>query len=308
MTEHPPTLTILTATWNRADLLGRLYRSIRDTIPPTANVEWLIVDDGSTDGTAELVASWPPAGRLAIRRCAVPHGGKHRALNEGFERARGDWILVVDSDDYLLPGAWSVIGDTFREADRAGAKMAIMPVTVTGTTRQYRFVQPGRAVSMGTRFRSEPPFDASFAMHRSLAELRLPEFAGEAFMAEGAFFYALPADLGVWLGDTPCVAVEYQATGLSHTLLQQRVSSPRGAMLNAQVSLRVAERPSVRMRALANYARFWWHAVLAARRPLRPATAAQALVIPLGLPFALADRIKLFLKGPRIATTLEEAG
>ena len=305
---HPPTLTILTPTWNRAELLGRLYRSIQDTIPPSADVEWLIVDDGSTDDTADLVGGWQAAGPLSIRRCAVPHGGKHRALNAGFGQAGGDWILVVDSDDHFLPGAWQVITDTFAQADRAGAKTVIMPVTVTGAASQYRFTHSNRMVSMATRFRSEPPFDSSFAMHRSIAALRFPEFAGEAFMAEGAFFYAMPDDLGVWLGDTPCVAVEYQPTGLSHTILQQRVSSPRGAMLNAQISLRVAERRSVRLRALANFARFWWHAVLGGRPTLGPATAIQALMIPLGLPFALADRIKLVLKGPHIAPAVEEAG
>lgn len=91
--------TVLTATYNRASYLPRVYESL--CAQTFRDFEWVIVDDGSTDGTRELVASWKSF--FPIRYTWKPNGGKHTAINLGAQMAAGDLVFIVDSDDQCLP-------------------------------------------------------------------------------------------------------------------------------------------------------------------------------------------------------------
>lgn len=92
-------LTVFTPTYNRADKLPRLYESLcRQSI---YDFEWLIIDDGSSDNTADLVQPFLTEQRFAVRYIQKENGGKHTAYNLALEQARGEWFLCVDSDDFL---------------------------------------------------------------------------------------------------------------------------------------------------------------------------------------------------------------
>lgn len=80
-------LTIFTPTYNRAYILNKLYESL--CVQTCQDFEWLIVDDGSTDNTKELVDEWIGEGRIAIRYVYQQNGGKQRAYNDiGFVSAK----------------------------------------------------------------------------------------------------------------------------------------------------------------------------------------------------------------------------
>ncbi len=98
-----PLFTILTPTFNRERTLERAYRSVAKQ--QHRDFEWLIVDDGSTDGTAAMVAAWQAEAAFPIRYVHQPNGHKKVALNRGFLLARGEFIVILDSDDALTPDA-----------------------------------------------------------------------------------------------------------------------------------------------------------------------------------------------------------
>src|SRR5579883_1323984 len=91
--------TVLTPTYNRVGYLGRVYESL--CAQTFRDFEWIIVDDGSTDGTQELVSSWKPF--FPIRYTWKPNGGKHTAVNVGVAMAAGEFTLILDSDDHCIP-------------------------------------------------------------------------------------------------------------------------------------------------------------------------------------------------------------
>jgi glycosyltransferase involved in cell wall biosynthesis len=91
--------TVLTPTFNRARYLELLYESL--CAQTFKDFEWVIVDDGSTDGTGELVASWKSF--FPIRYAWKPNGGKHTAVNHGVRMAAGELLFILDSDDRCLP-------------------------------------------------------------------------------------------------------------------------------------------------------------------------------------------------------------
>ena len=92
-------ITVFTPAYNRAHTLEKLYRSLqRQTFQ---NFEWLIVDDGSSDGTGELVNKWQAEeNSFPIHYAWQENGGKCRAINHGLKLAAGELFFTVDSDDY----------------------------------------------------------------------------------------------------------------------------------------------------------------------------------------------------------------
>ncbi len=97
-------ITVFTPTYNRAYILETLYRSLQRQ--SYHDFEWLVVDDGSSDGTQALVDLWQKEDNpFPIRYYKKENGGKCRAINYALERARGELFFTVDSDDYLTDDA-----------------------------------------------------------------------------------------------------------------------------------------------------------------------------------------------------------
>lgn len=97
-------ITIFTPTYNRYSLIDNLYQSLLKQTQK--NFEWLVVDDGSIDGTEKyfsgILSKKQP---FPIRYIRQENGGKHRAINRGVKVAKGDLFFIVDSDDTLLSNA-----------------------------------------------------------------------------------------------------------------------------------------------------------------------------------------------------------
>jgi glycosyltransferase involved in cell wall biosynthesis len=116
-----PTFTVFTPTYNRAHTLHRVYDSL--CAQTLRDFEWLVVDDGSTDNTAELIADWAKVADFPIRYLKREHLGKHVAHNLAVREARGQFVAPLDSDDALPPASlerihalWSAIPVSDREA------------------------------------------------------------------------------------------------------------------------------------------------------------------------------------------------
>jgi glycosyltransferase involved in cell wall biosynthesis len=100
-------LTILTPTYNRANTLPRLYKSLRKQ--SLKQFEWLIVDDGSTDETKKFVNKIMKDPSIKIRYIYKKNGGKHTAINHGIQHIHTALTFIVDSDDYLTEDAVETI-------------------------------------------------------------------------------------------------------------------------------------------------------------------------------------------------------
>lgn len=100
-------VTVFTPTYNRDYTLHRLYESlVRQT---NQSFRWLIVDDGSTDKTQELIAGWIKENKIEIEYYKQKNQGKPTAHNKGVELTRTELFTCVDSDDYLTDDAISEI-------------------------------------------------------------------------------------------------------------------------------------------------------------------------------------------------------
>lgn len=288
--------SIVTASYNRAHLLPRLYSSIQgaaQSLDASLDFEWIVVDDGSSDNTSKLITDLSRQAHFPIQLVNQTHGGKHRALNRAFTKASGDWLMVVDSDDQLRRNALLQLHHISTAAAAKKAKAIMCAVEVRNADQQYQFSTANRSVSFLQRFVEEPAFDSTMIIHRSLTKAhQFPEFSGEDFLAEAAYLMGPLQDQLFWLSNEVLVEVEYQGDGLSAHIDQKRMESPEGA---CHIYSNIAASPvraGQKLRAAANYGRFWWLALILKKEQLKPNNWLLALAILPGAALALRDQLR----------------
>jgi GT2 family glycosyltransferase len=116
-------VSVVVPTFNRKEKLARLLRSVMDSESPDAEVEVLVVDDGSTDGTVEMMREQFPGVQLV--KTEAPSLISH-TRNLGISRSRGDLIYLVDDDNVLDKGCLRTLVQTFQLHPEAGMIGPIM--------------------------------------------------------------------------------------------------------------------------------------------------------------------------------------
>lgn len=96
-------ITVFTATFNRREKLRRAFESLQNQ--SCTEFEWLIIDDGSSDGTDKLVDEMKKDSRFPIRYYWKENGGRHTAVNYSHDKLRTEYVVTLDSDDELVPDA-----------------------------------------------------------------------------------------------------------------------------------------------------------------------------------------------------------
>lgn len=187
-------ITILTPTYNRAYRLDTLYQSlIRQTCK---DFEWIIVDDGSTDRTRALFEGWNKDG-ISIQYIYKENGGKHTAVNVGVNVAKGDFIFIVDSDDYLIENAIEKVCDWTREieddANFAGVSglRGYSRDKCIGEHPKKDYVDCTNLERKKYSLRGDK---AEIYRRSILLKYPFPEFPGEHFLPEDIVWNAIAAD------------------------------------------------------------------------------------------------------------------
>ncbi|MCG2779428.1 MAG: glycosyltransferase family 2 protein [Weeksellaceae bacterium] len=101
------TLAVFTPTYNRAHLLPRVYESLKKQT--SKDFIWMIIDDGSTDGTELLVKQWQRENIIEIQYLYKKNEGMHSGHNVAYENILTPFNVCIDSDDYMPPHAVEII-------------------------------------------------------------------------------------------------------------------------------------------------------------------------------------------------------
>lgn len=110
------TLTVFTPTYNRAHTLERLYKSL--CAQTCQDFDWLVIDDGSTDGTAALVQGFMNEGKIPIRYIYKENGGLYTGYNTAYANIETELNVCIDSDDAMPENAVEIIIRTWKEKGR----------------------------------------------------------------------------------------------------------------------------------------------------------------------------------------------
>ena len=205
-------ITVLTPTFNRSDLLKRLFVSL--TKQTEQKFEWLIVDDGSTDSTENVVNEFTENCSFTIRYVYKENGGKHSALNVGFDGADGDWIFIVDSDDWLKDDCIETIKSLIESVDDSTGSISMLRTFDDGQIIGEEF--PAFLENYLDRIHHNVVGDKGDVFRKSaLSNFHFPVFSGENFLAESPLFIWMGLNFKTYFINYPGYICEYQEGGLS---------------------------------------------------------------------------------------------
>jgi glycosyltransferase involved in cell wall biosynthesis len=291
-------ITIFTPTFNRAELLPRAYQSLCEQTFQA--FEWLIVDDGSTDDTADRVRAWQRSAPFSVCYVHQPNGGKHRAHNAAVRRAQGELFAVLDSDDVLVPTAierllfhWNSIPEPERSRFSGVTGLCTNPA---GKLVGRPFPSP---VLDCRHYEAAAVFGATgekWGCHRTaiLRQFPFPEIAGEKFCPEALVWNRIARRYLVRHISEPLRIYHGGGAGLTSNWVEIMTGSAQGARQYYGECLELSAPAWWRARGAVNYVRFslhagvsLWRAVQESARPIFT-----ALVLPLGCVLHVRDLLR----------------
>lgn len=231
-------ITVFTPTYNRAYILEKLYRSLQRQ--SFRDFEWLIVDDGSSDNTEEVVARWQLEGNdFPIRYYKKENGGKCRAINYGVDLAEGELFFNVDSDDYLTDDALEKVASWVETLPRDGSFCGVVGNlgTAPDQTPNTPIDGPWRDGNLLERYAdyTANPIDGERApvfFTEIQKKYKYPEFPGEKFVTPAVTWNRMAADgYKVRVFDDIIWVYEYQPDGLTANVGRNFIKNPQGAGL-----------------------------------------------------------------------------
>ena len=237
-------ITVFTPAYNRANLLPRLYNSLLQQ--SYQNFEWLIVDDGSTDNTEQVVADFikKSAHSFAICYYKIANGGKHRAINYGVEKAKGECFFIVDSDDWLPSNSLEIINnyfDTIKDNDEfagvAGLKQSDSPNSKERTFEgEYLDATSLERKKYGIIGEKAEVFKTSI-----LKKYPFPQYPEEKFISEAIVWNKIAHDGFKLRWFNACVYYfEYQEDGLSQNLFKRYNANPIGYLTYLKQEMQIS--------------------------------------------------------------------
>ena len=233
------TLTVFTPTYNRAYVLKQSYDSLcRQTCK---DFVWLIVDDGSSDNTKEIVEKWMANDNgFEIRYVYKQNGGMHTGHNKAYELIDTELNVCIDSDDFMPNDAVELIVNFWKEnKDSSYSGILALDVYKNGqvigkelpnkkSTTLSGYYQNGGQGDKKLIYRTEiinkyPPY---------------PEFEEEKFVPLDYKYLLADQDYELLIMNKPVCVVEYMEDGSSKNMLRQYYKNPRGFAFMRKVHMK----------------------------------------------------------------------
>lgn len=188
-------ITIMTPTYNRAYILEKAYLSLKKQT--CLDFEWIIIDDGSSDNTEQLVKKWiQECQNFRITYLKQPNGGKHRAVNKGVDLAKYEYILILDSDDALAENAVTKVHEWI--ADIAGLKSfaGVAGLKANGNNAIGGMIQQAYVDATNLERRKYRLLGDKAEVYKTeiLKQYPFPEFEDENFIRESAVWDHIAKD------------------------------------------------------------------------------------------------------------------
>lgn len=239
------TLTIFTPAYNRAHTIGRTYESLcRQTCK---DFEWLIVDDGSTDNTYDLVGEWISEGKIPIRYIYQKNQGMHGAHNTAYDNIKTELNTCIDSDDYMPDDAvekilslWKGLSEKHKKryAGIVGLDIDNKNMQVIGSS----FPESLKETTLSGYYNNGGSGDKKLVYRTDVVNKypRYPIFEGERYVGLAVLYTMIDQNYKLLVLNEPLVVVDYQLDGSSFNMYRQYWNNPRGFSYLRKVDMKYA--------------------------------------------------------------------
>mgnify|MGYP003299877234 CR=1 FL=1 len=289
-------ITVFTPTYNRGYIIHKLYDSLcRQSF---TNFEWVVVDDGSTDNTQELITGFIAEQKIRLRYFRQENAGKHIAINRGVQEAHGELFFIVDSDDYLTDDALEKMSYYYEQIKDNNDFAGISGVRVTPEGRRI-----GGELDFHVKDCSIIDFCCKFGYSGDMAEAYktvimkqnpFPCIEHEKFCPEALVWNRIAKNHILRYTNEKIYICEYRNDGLTASIVKVRMKSPHSSKLFYAEQYRDMKIISWKMRAALNYWRFAFccrHGIYS--KPQTKAPAPSIMFAPFGYMLHIVDVIKL---------------
>ena len=228
-------ITVVTPTYNRANKLETAFKSLKNQTIQDFN--WLIIDDGSTDNTKDIVTNvfLNDNTDFDIKYIKKENGGKHTALNLAFEIIDTELFIILDSDDYLIENAIEDIINTwekYKNNDRiAGLVYKRGKDKETSITEKWgdeeETIKNYNDFIINRNIRGDK---AEVFRSSIFKNIRFPEYNNEKFVGEGVIWSKIAHEYDMVFCNRILYICKYLEGGLSKSGRELRVNNPKGGM------------------------------------------------------------------------------
>jgi len=290
------TYTVFTPSYNRAHLLPRVYESLEKQ--SFRDFEWLIVDDGSKDNTAEVVKGLQAKASFPVRYVVKPNGGKPTAVNRGAKEAEGYLLAILDSDDWYVPETlerflhhWQSIPENARSGFVGVTGLCCFPSGELIGTRFPKDVFDSDAIDL--RYRHKVSGEKSGMLSTEiLRKYPYPEDLGK-YVSESLVWNRIAKNYKTRFINEVLTVKEFQPGGITRDGRAIQVRDTKASLLCAKELMSLNERLPLkpRVRAYSNYVRHSLHQGIPFRQQAAeaPSKAMLYLCYPLGLYLKAGD-------------------
>lgn len=285
-------ITVLTPSYNRGDLLKNLYQSLRDQI--FNDFEWIIVDDGSTDSTSEIITHFKEDKKIVIKYIKQSNGGKHTAINAGVKISTGELIIIVDSDDTLPKDSLLIINNQYlkiREDATVGGVCGLMAHHDNIVIGNCSLLPQGNISSIDMRFKYGFLGDVCEVFKTDvLREFPFPEIYNEKFCPEDLVWNRIARKYTLYFFNQVVYYRDYLDGGLTSKIVKIRMKSPiasticYGEMLDLDIPIKS------KIKAAINYWRFYL-CIKNKSKAEKKIALLWICLLPVGLIFHIKDRL-----------------
>ena len=231
MFDMSKTLTIFTPTYNRAHTIGRTYASLcRQTCK---DFEWLIIDDGSSDNTRELVEGWITENKIPIRYIYQENQGMHGAHNTAYKNIHTELNTCIDSDDWMPDDAVEIIVNTWKkEGNSSLSGLVGLDIVEDGSVIGTKFPEDRKTIKVGKFYEEGGKGDKKLVYRTDIINSvpDYPIFEGERYLGLAYKYLIVEEKYEMLAVNHPMVVVDYQQDGSSFGMYRQYWNNPNGWM------------------------------------------------------------------------------
>lgn len=223
-------ISVLTPTYNRANILDKLYRSLIENSKEKIELEWLIMDDGSTDKTKEIIQKWQEENKIQIKYYFQENKGKMKALNNLVEKATGEIIIECDSDDYFMTNAFQIIKETFEKYKEEQDLYAFCFLKYNQDGNNMgRLMKTQKTTMFDLYFKDGEDGEKCLVFKSNIRKQYKHQLEKEeTFVTEARMYHKMDLDYQILCVNEPIMICEYQKDGYSKNIKEEFKKNPYG--------------------------------------------------------------------------------